>query len=71
MDYIVKIGIFTFYMTGSYYIVDYFLLKISLLFVDFPITPLLCHLGIITGLNIFLSFVVTGFLFNKSIEFWR
>lgn len=71
MDYLIKIAIFGLYMTGVYFAVDYMINLLKFYFSDIVFVPLLCQFGVLTGLNIFLAIVITGFLFRQTLSFWK
>lgn len=71
MDYLVKIAIFTFYMSGVYFTIDYMINLLKTYFSDIVFLPIMCQFGVLTGLNIFLSIVITGFLFRQTLTFWK
>jgi hypothetical protein len=71
MDYLIKVVIFGVYMSAVFFTVQYMITFLKGYLSDIPFTSLLCQFGIFTGINIFLSIVITGFLFNKTISFWK
>lgn len=71
MDYLIKVFIFTFFMAGTYTAINYMLSFITGYLSSIPFTPLLCQFGVITGLNIYISITITGYLFNRVISFWK
>lgn len=71
MDYLIKVLIFTFYMSAVYFAIDFMISFLSNYLSGIPFTGLLCQFGVITGLNIYLSIVITGYLFNRTLSFWK
>lgn len=71
MDYLIKIAIFGIFMTAVYQAIDLMLSIFQPYLQDIPFTPLLCQFGVITGLNIYISMTITGYLFNRVISFWK
>lgn len=73
MDYLVKILLFSAYMSAVYLTIDLMLNTLKSFIVDFSVnvTAMMCQFGVFTGLNYFISIVVAGFLFKKTLNFWR
>jgi len=71
LDYIVKLAIFVPFITVVYFIINYFINYIKPYIASFPISGVLCQFGIITGLNLFISILVTGFLVKQILSFWK
>jgi predicted outer membrane lipoprotein len=71
MDYLVKVVIFSVYMTSVYFAIDYMINLLKFYFSDIIFLPLLCQFGVLSGLNIFLAIVITGFLFKQTLSFWK
>lgn len=73
MDYLIKVVIFTAYMSSVYYVVEFMLNTLKNYIVVFSVntTAMMCQFGIFTGLNLYVSIVVAGFLFKKTLAFWR
>jgi len=71
MDYLIKVVIFTTYMTSVYFAVEFMIDFIKKYLADIPFTPLLCQFGIFAGLNIYLSIIISGYLFNRTLSFWK
>lgn len=71
MDYLIKIGIFGFFMTATYTAITYMINFLQGYLVNIPFTPLLCQFGVITGINIYITITITGYLFNRTLSFWK
>lgn len=71
MTYLIKISIFTLYMGAVYFTIDYMIDLLKIYLAGIAVTPLLCQFGVLTGLNIYISIVVTGYLFKQTISFWK
>lgn len=71
MDYLIKVGIFGFFMTAVYMSISYMLDFLKGYLINIPFTSLLCQFGVLTGLNIFVSITITGYLFNRVLSFWK
>lgn len=71
MDYLIKAVIFTTYMTSVYYSIQFMIDFIKGYLSSIPFTPLFCQFGVFTGLNIFLSITISGYLFNRTLSFWK
>jgi hypothetical protein len=71
MDYLIKVVIFGVYMSAVYWTISFMITFIKGYLVNIPFTPLLCQFGVLTGLNIYLSIVISGYLFNRTLSFWK
>ena len=71
MDYVVKLFIFIPFVTVVYFVIDFFIDLIKPYIASFPISGVLCQFGVVTGLNIFISVLVTGFFMKQILSFWR
>jgi len=71
LDYVVKLFIFVPFVTIVYFVIDYFISYLKPYIGSFPISGVLCQFGIITGLNLFVSILVTGFLIKQILSFWK
>lgn len=71
MDYLIKIVIFTTYMSSVYFSVQFMIDFLKGYLSAIPFTALLCQFGVFTGLNIYLSIVISGYLFNRTLSFWK
>lgn len=71
MDYLIKLLIFGFFMSAVYTSISYMLNFLRDYLINIPFTSLLCQFGIFTGLNIYVSITITGYLFNRVLSFWK
>jgi hypothetical protein len=71
MDYLVKVGLFAFFVVAIHYFISKFLLYFSSYLHTLPFSGILCQFGIYTGLNLFLSIVVSAFFVKQIISFWK
>jgi len=71
MDYVVKVAIFTVYMSSMSFILTSLVDKLRGYIELIPYSNWLCQFGILTGLSLYVSIVVSFFLAKKSIDFWK
>jgi len=71
MDYIVKIFIFGFYFSAIAFMLDSIMKLVSNYIANIPLSGWLCQFGILTGLSLYFSIVVSAYLMKKSIDFWK
>jgi hypothetical protein len=73
MDYLIKAVIFTAYMSSVYFTVDFMINTLKSFIVDFSvnISAMMCQFGVFTGLNLYIAIIIAGFLFKKTLAFWR
>ncbi len=71
MDYIVKIGLFGFFVVAISYFIDIFIQYFSSYLNTLPFSGILCQFGVYTGLNLFLSIIVSAFFVKQLITFWK
>jgi len=71
MDYLVKFALFGIWIGLLYFFVDS--AKDALLgyFNNISFVPLLDKLGIIDGINLFLSVLISCFISKQIIDFWK
>lgn len=69
MDYALKALVFVPFMALVYLVVDFFLQKVSINAIPALFQPILCQFGILDGLSIFMTIIVTGFLARQALSF--
>ena len=71
MDYLIKVVLFAIFLAAVYAVIDIFMNFLRPFLETIPITPFLCKFGFFTGLNLFLSIVISGFAIKQILSFWK
>jgi len=71
MNYLVKIFIFGFYFSAIAFMLDGMMNVVKGYIAKIPLSGVLCQFGILTGLSLYFSIVVSAYLLKKSIDFWK
>jgi hypothetical protein len=69
MDYIIKAAMFLPFMAVVYFFTDYFLSKISVNNIPALFHPIICQFGILDGLSIFLTIIISAFVAKQALSF--
>lgn len=69
MDYLIKAALFVPFMAVIYIFVDFFMSKISIDVLPSSFLPILCQFGILDGLSIFFTILVSSFVAKQAISF--
>jgi len=71
MDYLVKLGLIIIFVPMLHFVISKFLGLLTPYLHNISIAPILCQFGIFTGLNLFLSIIVSAFFVKQIISFWK
>lgn len=71
MDYLVKVGLFVFFVAGVSFFIEKFISIFQPYIASLPITSMLCQFGIFMGLNLFLSIIISAFFVKQILSFWK
>jgi len=71
MDYLVKIVLFAVFIVVLYSVIDMFMNFFKPFLQTIPVTPYLCKFGFFTGLNLYLSILISGFSVKQILSFWK
>ena len=71
MDYLVKIFIFAIYFSSIAFMIDSMMNIVKDYIEKIPLSAIMCQFGILTGLSLYFSIVVSAYLMKKSIDFWK
>ena len=66
-----KAAIFAINLAMIYKTIDIFIQYFSQYLSDIPITPFLCKLGFFSGLNVYLSMLLSGYVVKKIVNYWQ
>jgi len=69
MDYLIKAALFIPFMAVVYFFVDFFLNKISINSIPSLFQPLICQFGILDGLSVMMTIIVSSFVAKQAISF--
>lgn len=69
MDYVIKAVLFVPFMAVVYFFIDFFLQKISVSAIPSLFVPILCQFGILDGLSVLMTIVVSSFAAKQAISF--
>ena len=67
MDYLVKFFIFAIY----FFSIAFMMNVVKDYIEKIPLSAIMCQFGILTGLSLYFSIVVSAYLMKKSIDFWK
>jgi len=71
MDYLIKVGLFAFFVIAVAYFIDKILSIFQTYIAMLPLTSIMCQFGIFQGLNLFMSILVSSFAVKQIISFWK
>jgi len=71
MDYLIKVGLFTFFVFAIGYFTDKILSIFQTYIAMLPLTSIMCQFGVFQGLNLFMSIIVSSFVVKQIISFWK
>ncbi|UCN00055.1 hypothetical protein LCX93_11065 [Sulfurimonas sp. SWIR-19] len=71
MDYLVKVALIIPFGIALHFVIDKFMTYFSSYLHTLPMTSILCQFGIFTGLNLFLSIVISAFFAKQILSFWK
>ena len=71
MDYLVKVGLFFVFAGAVHFFISKFVDYFTVYLQTLPYSGLLCQFGIYTGLNLFLSIIISAFFVKQIITFWK
>ena len=71
MDYLIKVVLFAIFIAAVYTVIDLFMNFLKPFLQTISVTPILCKLGFFTGLNLYLSIIISGFAVRQILSFWK
>lgn len=71
MVYLVKVLIFGVFFIAVKFAVDFFLNILNNYMSSFGADALMCQFGVYDAMNMFFSIIITSYLFNQVLSFWK